>query len=241
MWQELLQNPYSLVFLRIVSIIPFVLVITLLMGKRQVGELPVFDFVIAVILGAVVGADIADPKIKHLPTALAIVLLAALQIGYSWATLRWHSFRRLTRFEPTIVIQNGQIHKGNLRRIRYSLDILIEMLRLKGVFNLADVEFAIIEPNGNLSVLKRAQADAVRPADLGLATPYRGLPTPVVYEGQVDAKALSNLGLSAEWLLGELGQRQLKAEEVFYAELDTEGRLYVTPQSVQAAPQRVSV
>jgi uncharacterized membrane protein YcaP (DUF421 family) len=139
---------YLTVSLRIITIIPLLFFMTLIMGKRQVGELPVFDFIIAVTIGAVAGADIADPAIKHGPTALAIILLALLQVSVSFGIIKNRVFAHLLTLEPTIVIQNGQLLKSHLKRIRYSIDTVVELLREEGVFNLNEVEFAIIEPDG---------------------------------------------------------------------------------------------
>lgn len=99
---------------------------TLLMGKRQVGELPVFDFIIAVTIGAVAGADIAD--IDHGPTALANVLLALLQLTVSYGITKNRILNHLLSLEPTIVIQNGQLLRSHLKRISYPVDTVLELL-----------------------------------------------------------------------------------------------------------------
>lgn len=233
------MNPYLITAIRIFSIIPIVLIVALLMGKRHVGELPVFDFLIAITLGSVVGADIADPSIDHGPTILAIFLLALLQLIYSYLILRFHKFRRWTRFEPTIIIQNGIILKHNLRKIRYSLDQILELLRVQGVFNLSEIEYALVEPNGNVSVLRKSQHDSVTPQDLNISTSYRGLPHVLVYDGKANLESLGRVNLSLDWLKGELAKLGYNSiREVFYAELDTNGKLYVSPQRPDIAEQK---
>ncbi len=224
---------------RIVTIIPLVFCMTLLMGKRQVGELPVFDFVIAIVLGAVVGADIADPSIEHGPTVLAIVLLVLLQIGSSYGILKSRRFRHIMRFEPTIIVQNGKLLKHNLRKIRYSLDQVLELLRLNGVFNLAEVEFALVEANGEISILRKSQEEPVRARDLGISTPYRGLATTVIYDGKADFEMLERLDLNGAWLEEELQRLGISSvKDVFYAELDSEGHLYVALQKPGVAEDK---
>jgi uncharacterized membrane protein YcaP (DUF421 family) len=152
---------YLIVFFRIITILPLLFVMTLLMGKRQVGELPVIDFIIAITLGSVVGADIADPSIHHGPTVLAVVVIALFQYVVSRANIKKRLFNHWLTLEPTIIISNGQLLRSHLERIRFPLDTVLEMLRQKGIFNLNEVEFAIVEPNGKLSVLKK---NPVQPA-----------------------------------------------------------------------------
>ncbi len=139
---------------RIITILPLLLIVTIFMGKRAIGELPVFDFLIIVTLGAVVGADIADPNIHHLPTAVAIVGIALLQKVVAKWKISNRKVGRLLTFEPTIVVQNGVILQGNLKRIRYSIDNVLQMLREKDVFDISEVEIAIVESNGAISVLE---------------------------------------------------------------------------------------
>ena len=137
-----------IIFARILTILPLLLFITLFMGKRVIGEIPVFDFLIVIILGALVGADIADPDIKHLPTAIAIVFIGIFQRVVANWKISNRKIGKLLTLEPTVVIQNGKFIHKNLKKIRYSIDNVLQMLREKS---------AIIEPNGALSVLKKPE------------------------------------------------------------------------------------
>ena len=121
---------------RIVTIIPLLLFTTLFMGKRAIGELPVFDFLIVIILGALVGADIAEPDIKHLPTAFAIIAIGVFQRIVTRWKISNRKIGRLLTFEPTVVLQNGKFVNENLKKIRYSIDNILQMLREKDVFDI---------------------------------------------------------------------------------------------------------
>ncbi len=231
---------YLVVLMRIVTIIPMLLIVTLLMGKRLVGELQVFDFLIAITLGAVVGADIADPTIHHGPTAFAILLLAAAQWGISKANIRFRFFGHLTTFEPTLVIQNGKILDKNLKQIRYSLDTLLELLREKGVFRISEVEFAVIEANGKLSVLKRSQYQPLTPSANGIPSGYYGLSHALIVEGVIDEEKLAELKLDRHWLLQELEKQNFDSpEKIFLAELDTSGNLYLSPYEAKVFREKL--
>src|SRR5690606_24838184 len=120
----------------IVTIIPLLLFTTLFMGKRAIGELPVFDFLIVIILGALVGADIAEPDIKHLPTAFAIIAIGVFQRIVTRWKISNRKIGRLLTFEPTVVLQNGKFVNENLKKIRYSIDNILQMLREKDVFDI---------------------------------------------------------------------------------------------------------
>lgn len=219
---------YLVVLGRVVTVIPLLVIMTLLMGKRHVGELRLFDFIIAVTIGAVAGADIADPTVRHGPTAFAIVLLALLHLTVTHGILKNRVFAHLVSLEPIIVMKNGQVLKSHLQRARMPLDTLLELLREKGVFDLNKVEFAIIEPDGKLSVLKKSQYQTVTPGDLKIQTDYKGMAIPLVVEGQPFKKGLLAAGLEETWLVGELEKQGLEVEEVFFAELNSDGSLHIS-------------
>lgn len=144
-----------LVYGRIITILPLLLFVTLFMGKRSIGELPVFDFLVVITLGSVVGADIADPKVEHIHTAFAVVGVALLQRLITNLILRNRKIGKALTFEPTIVIMDGIFKVENLRKIHYSLDNVLQMLREKEVFDVSDVQIGIVEANGRISVYKK--------------------------------------------------------------------------------------
>lgn len=162
------------------------------LGKRAVVELPVFDFLIVLILGALVGADIADPDIEHLPTAIAIIAIGLFQrIVTNWKISN-RKIGRLLTFEPTVVVQNGKFVYKNLREIRYSIDNILQMLREKNIFDINEVETTIIEANGALSVLKKSQKNAVTLEDMNITKPTSTISFPVIVEGTIYADVLKD-------------------------------------------------
>ncbi|WP_102026249.1 DUF421 domain-containing protein [Salirhabdus sp. Marseille-P4669] len=213
---------------RIITILPLLLVITLFMGKRAIGQLPVFDFLIIVTLGAVVGADIADPNIHHFPTALAIVVLGLFQrIVANWKIAN-RKIGRLLTFEPTVVIQNGKLMEQNIRKIRYSIDNIVQMLREKNIFTISDVETAIIEASGNMSVLKKPEKSTVTREDLDIIR-SSSLSLPVVMEGTVYSDVLKSLDLDEAWLEKQLLHQGISnKKEIFYAAVDRNKKLHIS-------------
>ena len=165
---------------RVITIMLLFLVMTLLTGRRKIGEIPVFDFLVVITLASVVGADIADPEIKHLPTAYAVVLIILMQYLYGALITKNRKLGKLLTFEPVVVIENGQFVKSSLKRLKYSVDTILTMLREKDVFDLNEVEFAVMESTGQLSVLKKSQYQPITAKEIKLNTDYKGLSIPLI-------------------------------------------------------------
>ncbi|KXL52242.1 hypothetical protein CLNEO_24070 [Anaerotignum neopropionicum] len=220
---------YLKIFVRIITILPLFLFITLLTGRRKIGELPVFDFLTVLILGSVVGADIADPKIEHLPTAFAVMVIMFLHYIYSIVIIKNRKLGKWLTFEPVVVIENGQFVKGNMRRLKYSIDNILTLLREKDVFDISEVEFAVIESTGQLSVQKKSQFHPVTPNDVNLDTEYKGLSLPLIVEGEVYKNNLHKLGLNEDWLRKQLSENDINSvKEIFFASINSQGKLYIS-------------
>ncbi len=220
---------YLKILLRIITILPMFLFITLLTGRRKIGELPVFDFLSLITVAAVVGADIADPKVKHLPTAFAVIVIMLLHYIYSILIIKNRRLGKWLTFEPLVVIENGQFVKGNMRKIKYSIDNILTMLREKNVFDVSEVEFAIIEASGQLSVQKKSQYQPLTPKEIKVNTDYKGLSIPLIVEGEIYKENLEKLRLDEAWLMAQLESNRIFSEKsVFYAAINTEGKLYIS-------------
>ena len=217
------------VYGRIITILPLLLAVTLLMGKRSIGEMPVFDFLIIITLGAVVGADIADPRIEHLHTAAAVAAIALLQRLASKIMIKNRTLGRLITFEPTIVIKNGTFIVGNLKRIKYSVDNILQMLREKDVFNVSDVEMAFVEANGNLTVYKKPNKMEVTAEDMGIQKSGGEFSYPVIIEGKVYTSVLHQLNVTENWLKNQLKKKGLeRMDEIFFASVNQNHELHVS-------------
>jgi len=228
-----------LVIGRITTIIPLLVIITLIMGKRSIGEVPVFDFLIIITLGSVVGADIADPNINHIPTAIAIIFIGLFQRIITSVSLKKRWFGRLITFEPTIVIKDGTLLNANMRRIRYSLDNILQMLREKNIFDISVVELGIIEANGKLTVQKKQSKQFITREDLILPQKSSGIMYPVIVEGKIYTNILSQLNLDKDWLKEELTKAEITCEEVFFAAVNEDMHLHISIANdiIEATPE----
>jgi uncharacterized membrane protein YcaP (DUF421 family) len=217
------------VLFRVITILPLMLVVTLFMGKRSIGELPVFDFLVILTLGSVVGADIAEPNIHHLPTVGAIIGIALLQKLIAWWKIKNYKVGRLLSFEPTLVIYEGQFHIKNMRKISYSIDNILQLLRQKDVFRVEDVHFALIEANGELSVKLQAEKELAKVEHVQTSPPKTSIEYTVIMDGRILKEALDFLGLNEAWLRSELLKKEIvNIQDVFYAAVNEDNRLHVS-------------
>ncbi len=212
------------------SIISFfaLLLLVRLMGKQQVAQLTFFDYAVGITIGSIASTLSVQVNENTLATLVGMgtwtvlaILLAVLGVNNVWV-------RKVVDGEATVVIENGKILEKNLKRIRIPTDELISELRSQGVFNMADVEFAMFEPGGKFSIQKKSQKQPITPNDLNLPTHYDGLPTALIMDGSILTDALQSLKLSKAWLYYQLGKQNLHdVTDISLAQLDTKGILYV--------------
>lgn len=211
------------------SLIVYVLLLLLtrIIGKKLLSQMTFFDFVIAITIGTIGGGFVVN-QFKGYTILLSPVILTLAVVTTGYLTLKSVPARKLVEGEPLVLIQNGKIYEKNLKKLRYNIDDLMMQLRNKNVFDLGEVEFAILESNGQLSVLKKSQNLPVTPKDLGISTQYKGISSEIIRDGQIVEQNLRQNNLSHEWLYNELSSRNIKRiEDVFYASLSTNGNLYV--------------
>lgn len=225
------MNTYLIIFARIISIMLLTLFCTLfIMGKRPIGEMPVFDFLTIIAMGAIVGADIADPKIKHLPTAFAVVVLALFQRLVSYRIVKNKRIRQIITFEPTVIVQEGKILFRSLQKIHYTVDEVLMLLREKDIFDISKVAFAIVESNGNLSVLKKAEEEVVAKKDMQIPVMEGGVPLTVVLDGAFIQENIQQLHTTEEQLWQKIQSKGYTGlKEIFHATMDGKGEINISP------------
>ncbi|MFX4302941.1 DUF421 domain-containing protein [Alicyclobacillus tolerans] len=220
--------PIWLLIVRVVILYFFVMIALRIMGKREIGQLSVFDFVVSVMIAEASTLPIEDGKIPLWHSLFAIALLVALQISVAFLQLYSHRFRHWVDGEPAILIKRGEINDQEMKKTRYTMHDLLTQLRQKGYFSPSDVEFAILETSGELSVYPKPHARPVTPADLKVIGAEGGVPVPLVVDGQIVDKSLQTLCVDASWVKQELKKRGFsKLEEVFFAEIMQDGTWYI--------------
>jgi len=198
------------------------------MGKREIGALDPFDFVVAILLAELAAIPIQNLGHPSWTGVLAIGVLVALQVLSSWLCLVSDKAREIISGQPTVVVRNGQLMEPEMRRHRYNIHDLLAQLRLAGVPDVRDVEMAVLENNGQLSVIPRSQKRAVAPQDLQIPTEYEALPVSVVLIGRINYDALRQHQISYTWLREKLQEQGIEdPSTVFYAHVDPQGNLFV--------------
>lgn len=197
-----------------------------LLGKRQLGQMEPSEFVVTMLLAnlATIPIDTLDQSV--LAGLLPIALVFAAEYLLSLLTLKDIRIRRLFCGKPVILIENGEISQRNLRRTRLSLDELTMHLREKEVFDLATVKFAILETNGQLSVLRYAREQPASARDAGQKVRETELPITLISDGRLLRDNLSLAGKDEAWLQDALKKRHTAQTDVLLLTVDAAGQIY---------------
>jgi uncharacterized membrane protein YcaP (DUF421 family) len=194
-----------------------------LMGKRQVGQMQPSELVTTFLLSELITAPILDSDIPLLGAVIPFLLVICAEIIVPWLASRYPAAKRIVDGRPSMVIFNGEIDQKELLRLRMSVDELLGHLRLKGVGDIQDVQYAFVEQNGQLSVILRAGAAPASVDDLKISPVRRGMAHPLVVQGQVSDFHLSQLGYDRIWLTRKLDERNCGVDEVLLFSLDDNG------------------
>ncbi|MFZ5633166.1 MAG: DUF421 domain-containing protein [Bacillota bacterium] len=203
------------------------LLVVRLMGKREIGQLSPFDFVVAIIVAEIAAIPMQSPTVPLWHTVVPLTVLALLEIGLSFSALYHRKLRVFLDGRPQVVIEGGRILKHEMRRARYNLDDLLSQLREKGYPRPEDVEVAVLETSGRLSVIPKSSKRPVTPEDLGLSPAYEGLPAVLVMDGEIARENLERNGLDTAWLESKLGEMGYKPGKIFLATLQRDGSILI--------------
>ncbi len=218
-----------LTFLRSVFAFVLALASTRLLGRKAISQMTFIDFVVAISIGSVTSIIAISNMNSVYSSATALITLAVLAVLTDYFHMKSIKFAKLVQSEPVIMIANGRIIDQNLKKARISIQDLTALLRDKNIFNIADIEFAVIESDGKLSVLLKSQKQPVTPSDLNISTGYKGLTKDIIIDGRVMSENLKATYLNEEWLIDQLSKNGINnISDVFYAGLDTSGNLYVS-------------
>ena len=212
------------------SVIAFFILLLLirLIGKQQVAQLTFFDYVVGITIGSIASTLSVQVNENTTATLAGMGVWAVLAILLAYLDMHSVWVRKVVGGEATVVIETGKILEEHLQRIRIPLDELISELRTQGVFNISDVEFALFEPGGKISIQKKSSKQPVTPEDINLTTKYNGLPTNLIMDGILLTDALQSLKLSKAWLQHQLNKQDIKdISDISLAQLDTMGNLFV--------------
>ena len=199
--------------------------LTKMLGKRQVSQLSFFEYITGITIGSLAAYISLDLERNWYLGLIALAVWVLFSLGIEFIQIKSKRLRDFIDFKATVLIQGGRILEGNLKKERLSSDELIEQLRKKGVFNIADVEYAVMESSGEVNVMLVSGLQPLTPRDIKLETTPQNEPFMVIMDGEVMDKALKQSGKEEGWLRRELERLQLKPEDVYLGQIDSFGRL----------------
>jgi len=195
------------------------LLITKLLGKTQITQITPFDFISALVLGELVGNAVYDEEIGFGQIVFAVAIWGALIWVIEWITQKFMKSRSFLEGRPSMVIHKGKINRDVLKKVKLDINQLQHLLRSKGVFSIQDAEYAVLETDGSLSVLKKPQSDTPTRRDLNLQTRPLNLAITMISDGEVIWDNLKESGFDEAWLKSNLQTLEIDdIKQVFYAE-----------------------
>jgi uncharacterized membrane protein YcaP (DUF421 family) len=210
-------------FLRVLILYPIVIFGIRLMGKRQIGELQPTELVVTILISNIATLPIEDQNLPLLAGILPMLTLICCEVLMSWGVLRHPRLRKLLSGTPQVVIRGGEIDQNTMRELRFSVDDLMTALRGKDIFDPAEVQLALVETNGKLSVYQKAEAQPLTRGDMQVNRPDETPPEVIVADGCVRDSAVRALGLARGTLDSWLRQKGLRLGEVFLMTADGNG------------------
>lgn len=212
------------------SLIAFfsLLIFAKILGKQQISQLTFFDYTLGITIGSMAATLTTDLSSRAWPHFVGLFAWCLLGYLMQYVTEKWRYAAKYIEGEPTIVIMNGKIMENALKKMKYTAADLMGLLRVKDVFDLSQVDFAIIEPNGQLSVLKKPEYEPLTPKDMSILKAPSGISTELIYDGILINENLKQLNKTEKWLMDQLKMHEVKdVSEVFIATLTPSGSLYI--------------
>ncbi len=197
------------------------------MGKRQIGELEISELVSTLLLSELASAAIGDPSMPMTFSLLAILLIVALEFLISNIKNRSPLLKRIFDGTPSILVRQGRIDQKELKRMRISVEELFSAFRLQGIGTPEDVYYAVLEQNGQLSVILRADRAPLSASDAKIPVNEKGIAHTLIVDGEISKIALSSYGKSEEWLKRVCRKRKLAIEDVFLLTADDNEHIYI--------------
>lgn len=197
------MNELLITLFRTIFLYFFIIFLYRIMGKREVGELSIIDLIISILIAELTAISIENTNVSLVYTILPLISLVILEMIISFIGIKSRKFRTFFDGKPSLIVVNGKINYKEMVKQRYSIDDLLLSLRQKEIDNILDVSYAFLEHNGKLSVFKKNKKN--------------NYPMPIIIDGEINYKALDNIGMSENTLKNNLSHKDILLKDVFYA------------------------
>lgn len=197
------------------------------MGKRQLGELDVGELVITILLSEIATTPITNPERRFIDALVPIALLSLLEILTSVLILRVPFFKSVLSSKPAVIIAKGIIDYNAMKRVRISLEELISQIRQNGIYDISEVDYAILEENGKMSVIPKNANRQPDKNDIGIKCEDNGVMHIIISDSQINAHGLKLIGKDKAWLENKLKKQKVKIKDVFCMTVDDAGKIFI--------------
>lgn len=199
--------------------------VTKLIGKKQVSQLSLFDYVIGISIGNFAAEMTINLESKEIHGIVAVIIFGFIAYLVSILTMKSIVLRRFFMGTPTIMIEHGKIVQDSFKKVRYDINDMLEQCRINGYYDISDIEYAIVEANGELSILPRSENRPITVKDMNLKVNKEGLCANVIIDGKIMYKNLINIDKTEEWLLKEIKVRGKEIEDIILATVDINDKI----------------
>lgn len=204
---ELLQ-----VILTSLSSVVVLFILAKIMGHKQVSQLDFFDYITGITIGSI-AAELATELEEPLKPLIAMIVYGIIAVGLNFITSKLPRSRKYINGSPTILMDKGCLYRKNLKKAKLDLSEFLMMCRQAGYFNVNDIQTAVFECNGKLSVLPMSNKRPATPEDMNMNPPQENISTEVIMEGRILEDNLNRLGLNKEWLLQQVNSQGFESEK----------------------------
>ncbi|MBQ5368665.1 MAG: DUF421 domain-containing protein [Peptococcaceae bacterium] len=218
------------VIVRVLIIYLLLLASIRIMGKREIGQLSNLDFVVAIVIAELATLPLTDRNLTLMHSIIPMLILTVLQVGISLICLKSNKFRRFLYGRPNLLIASGRLQMNEMRKARYNIDDLMSQLRQKDVFDIAEVEYAVLETSGELTVLLKTESKPITKGDFQIqeSDKFKGMPLTLIDDGEINLKGMREHHLTKQWLMTKLKQNGIdNPQNVFFASISNDGTLYM--------------
>ena len=213
-------------FIRTIILYILVLVIMRMMGKREIGQLQPFELAIAIMIADLATIPMANIGIPIFSGIIPILALLMMHLIISNINLKSINMRKVICGKPTILIYRGKIDEKALKKEKFTINELQERLRGNNVFNIGDVEYAILETSGQITVIQKPDKRTTIPADFNILPEYEGIPYDLVIDGKIMHENLKAIGKDEIWLEREVKKFKIRPEEALVVTFDGKGQIF---------------
>ncbi|MDI4648888.1 DUF421 domain-containing protein [Cohnella hashimotonis] len=218
---------WSQIIFRSLGALVVLFVMARLLGKKQISQLTFFEYILGITLGELAGFISTDMEAHYSHGLIALAVWFAVPFTLEYLSMKSLRLRHLLEGRGRVVIKEGKVMEDNLKKEHLTTDELMEQLRGKNAFNLADVEFAVMETSGELSVLMKKEKQPLTPSDMNMPKVHEVEPQIVIMDGKMMNEPLATAGLSPGWLATELEKIGVTVDNVFLGQVDAYQQLYV--------------